>query len=90
MQRWECLFVSDRRWIVPASHKVQQVYQYLQNSLPHLKPKDLKILNNTGISCEAITFSDLMNVLGADGWEVVGVAAPAHSDTTYVLKRPTG
>jgi hypothetical protein len=89
MQRWEYLFVYDRRWIFPASHRLQQVYQYLHGSLPHLKPKDLKIFNNTGISCEAISLVDLMNLLGADGWEVVGVDT-ATTETIYVSKRPTG
>ena len=90
MQRWEYHFVEDYgRHIVPASHRLQQVHQYLKSFLPHLVPKGIKIadsrIQNTGIS-----LVDLMNVLGADGWEVVGVAAPATSATTYALERPTG
>jgi hypothetical protein len=87
MQRWECLFVNAYGNIVPASHRLQQVYQYLKSSLPHLGPKDLKIAG-TEIHYARISLVDIMNLLGADGWEVVCL------DTTttlpsYLLKRPT-
>ena len=90
MQRWEYLLFNDHgKNIFPGSHRLQQVYQHLKSSLPHLGPKELKIdgnrIENTGIS-----LVDLMNVLGADGWEVVEVAVAEIGRMTYVLKRPTG
>lgn len=33
-------------------------------------------------------FSDIINTLGSDGWEMVGMTA-VGSDVTYVFKRPT-
>jgi hypothetical protein len=60
-----------------------------ENSLPHLGPKELKI-NGNQIQNTGISLVDLMNVLGADGWEVVEVAVAEIGRMTYVLKRPTG
>lgn len=65
------------------------MHQYLKSSLPHLGPKELKIDGNR-IENNGISLVDLMNVLGADGWEVVEVAVEDIGRMTYVLKRPTG
>ena len=48
------------------------MYEYLKSSLPHLGPKALKIDGNRIVN-HGISSVDLMNVLGADGWEVVEV-----------------
>lgn len=88
MQRWEYLFVDSFGSIVPASHSLQQAYQYLKTNLPHLGPKDLKIAG-TEIRYARITYIDILNLLGADGWEVV-IFDTTNTLPSYLLKRPTG
>jgi hypothetical protein len=88
MQRWEYLFVWNDGSIEPASHRLQPMYQYLRDSLPHLSPKDLKI-SNQYIFCIQISTVDVMCLLGIDGWEVAGVGYWGRN-IQYVLKRPTG
>jgi len=85
--RWEYLSINNLGFIVPASHRLQQVYQYLQGRVPRLAPKDLKV-DDTTIRFPRFALIDIMNVLGADGWEVVGVDTPS-TETIYILKRPT-
>jgi hypothetical protein len=89
MQRWEYLQINHLGRIFPASHRLQQMYQYLLGSLPHLGPKDLKVIDNAGISCQGVSMVDLMNVLGADGWEVAADSS-GSGGLFYVMKRPTG
>jgi hypothetical protein len=87
MQRWEYLLVDYYGTIAPASHGLQQMYQYLKTALPHLGPKDLKIAG-TEIHYAGISLLDIMNLLGADGWEVVCLDTIGRHPS-YLLKRPT-
>ena len=87
MQRWEYLFVDNYGHIVPASHGLQQMYQYLKTASPHLGPKDLKI-GGTEIHYARISLVDIMNLLGADGWEVV-LLDRTKTLPAFLLKRQT-
>jgi hypothetical protein len=89
MQRWEYLSVKYKD--VYAGYVYcsdpQPILDYLRRSFPTLGTKGVAMVPY-GVGFAGVRILDVMNALGADGWEAVGQFTQVHD--AILMKRPVG
>ncbi|MEI6046536.1 MAG: hypothetical protein WCS37_19470 [Chloroflexota bacterium] len=84
MQKWEYLRLAWNSWEDDDNEgNYMQGFTYLSSSRPEYQPELEYNKQGQVIDSEAVNFDKLLDIVGSDGWELIG-----FHEADWIFKRP--